>query len=195
MDTDESNEADESDETLVLQYCAQHNEQAFRTLLERYHQRVESLVRSILGNARPSDIQDVMQDIFVRVYRGLPTFRHEARFSTWLYRTACNQAINHRQRSPVRTQPLSDTQVETLGAPGADPSESLQQQQLREQLDRALLRLPTEYQMAVRLHYWQHQSIASIAEMMTIPENTVKSYLHRARKLLAHQLHTQKDSL
>lgn len=184
-----------SDESLVQIYCQTRDDRAFRILLERYHLRIEALVRSVLGSAGASDSQDVTQEIFVRVYRGLTGFRHEAQFSTWLYRTAYNHSLNHKLRTRRRTISVNDATLEQLASPGADPSSALERQQLRQQLDLALERLPTEYQMAMRLHYWQQMPIASIAQLMIIPENTVKSYLHRARKLLAHHLDHQKDSL
>ena len=142
------------------------------------------LAVSVLGQAFVADAEDVAQDILVRVHRALPTFRGDARFGTWVYRLAFNHALNVKGRARYRVPHEGDHEL--LAAPSLEPrpDERLRDEQRRQAVLAGVNELPDVYQSALRLHYWLGASMSEIADMLDVPENTVKSYLHRARRLL-----------
>ena len=152
--------------------------------MRRHQNQVFRLAVSILGQGFVSEAEDVAQDVMVRAYHALGSFRGDSSFGSWLYRIGFNQALNVKARMRYRAPHLNDEALATLpsGDRGADD------EVLAAQRSRAVLQctaeLPEIYQSALRLHYWLGASVAEIAEMLDAPENTVKSYLHRARQLL-----------
>ena len=125
----------------------------------------------------------------------LPAFRAESKFSTWLYRIAYNQTLSYKSRLSVRSTCLGSEGLANLVSRDGDPTATLNNVQLRTVLDAAIDRLPVEYQMAVRLYYWFQLPLNKIALLSATSENTIKSYLHRARKLLANHLEHQREDL
>lgn len=181
-------DTDPSDEELAARYIANADNEAFKRLLNRYIEKVSRLAASILGTRLASDVDDVVQEVFVRVHRGLPTFRGDAKLSTWIFRIAYNQSITYKKRGLARLAVFQSPDSPEALEPECDLSQSMDRPGLRASLDRAIDRLPAEYQVVVRLYYWFEIPICEIAEQVGSPENTIKSWLYRARKLLAHDL-------
>jgi RNA polymerase sigma-70 factor (ECF subfamily) len=173
----------DSDDDLVAR-CRAGDEQAFAELVHRYRDRVFRLALSILGQAFAGDAEEVAQDVFLRVHRGLVTFRGESQFGTWLYRIAFNQAVNLKARVRYRAPHLGENVLAAMPASNRHPVDHLHDEQRQRALLESIDELPDVYQSALRLHYWMDTSVTDIAAMLGVPANTIKSYLHRARKLL-----------
>jgi RNA polymerase sigma-70 factor (ECF subfamily) len=178
----------ESDEVLVRQYRQHGDERAFEVLVRRYQDRVFRLAAAMLGPALVPEAEDVVQEVFVRVHGSLDRFRGDSKFSTWLYRIAYNLTVNARLRAKSRRTQSGVDVLAKFAHPAEGPAHSLEEVQRREVVEVCIGDLPLVYQTALRLHYWQGASAAESAEMLSVPENTLKSYLHRARKQLAHSL-------
>lgn len=172
------------DDRLVARCRDQHDDAAFGELVQRYQSRVFRLVVSILGQEFAADVEDVAQEVFVRVHHGLKSWRGDAAVGTWVYRITFNHALNVKARMRFRAPhvPADLLALRASGAPSAD--EQMDTRRRNEAVLACIHELPEVYQSALRLHYWLGASLAEIAEMLDTPENTVKSYLHRARKLL-----------
>ncbi len=171
-----------SDEALVERVCA--GEVAlFEVLMRRYNQRVYRTARAVLRDDH--EAEEAMQEAWVRVYASLASFAGRARFSTWLTRIVLNHAIE-RDRLRRRTQHLDGDAAE------APESRSAEQQTLDEELRRALERavgdLPDVYRTTFMLRAVEGLSTAEAAECQDLPEETVRTRLHRARKLLRDDL-------
>jgi RNA polymerase sigma factor (sigma-70 family) len=172
-----------SDEQLLETILNKGSHSHFRMLVARYQAKVHSIALSILGPGRQSDAEDVAQDVFVKVYRQLDSFRGDSKFSTWLYRISFNLAIDH-QRKHARHQTED---------PDHHPEPASFRHAEHDQLDReqaaiiesAIAKLDPRQQMIVRLYYWQGFKTREIAEVLGSPEGTIKVYLLRARKSLA----------
>ncbi|MFN3194279.1 MAG: RNA polymerase sigma factor [Aureliella sp.] len=175
----------DSDRELVDRYVCNNEEDAFRILMERYQLPVFQIAASILGLQKTADVEDVVQEVFVRVHRSLASYRAESKFSTWLYRVAYNQAITKKSTLSGKFFVSGSDHLADIAQENADPSADLEKLLVRQELDAAIDRLPVEYQVVVRLYYWHQISISEISSRTNIRENTTKSYLHRARKLLA----------
>ncbi len=178
----------DSDEILVARCRDAGDADAFADLVARHRRQVFRLALSILGQGFSGEAEEVTQEVFLRVHHSLGSFRGEAAFGSWLYRIAFNAAINLKQRVRYRAPHLSDQSLAGLAAPGPDPHDQLASAHRRLALAACIEELPDVYQSALRLHYWMGTPTAAIAELLDIPDNTVKSYLHRARRLLQVKL-------
>ena len=153
---------------------------AFEQLVERHQHKLHTLAARVLGSQ--GDAADAVQEAFIRAWLGLPSFRHGARFSTWLYRICLNAA--HDQRTKRPTRPLEDT------FEPADPRDAFVARELSGALQQALGALDEEYRVAVVLYDVLGCSYAEISELTDVPEGTVKSRIFRGRKRLGDLLGT-----
>jgi RNA polymerase sigma-70 factor (ECF subfamily) len=166
----------ENDRELVSK-ALQGNQKAFRQIVERYHSTAYAVVRGVLGNS--DDVDDVLQNVYIKMYRGLAGFRGESRLSTWIYQIARNEAINAaRKRRP------GGTQVEEVVLPageGANPETAYGKQELSEQMEMAMAEMDDNYRMVLELRYMGERSYEEIAEAMGLPIGTVKTYIYRGK--------------
>jgi RNA polymerase sigma-70 factor (ECF subfamily) len=174
----------DTDETLVARCVDSGDERAFAELVRRYRDLVFRLAISILGQPFAAEAEEVTQDVFLRVHHALSTFRGEARFGTWIYRITFNHAVNLKARVRYRVPHVSDEVLAEVPAPGADALGRLEGLRRDRALAECIAELPEVYQSALRLYYWLDTSVSDIATLIGVPENTAKSYLHRARRLL-----------
>lgn len=175
----------ESDDELVRRFRENRDNRLFDELMRRHQDRVFRLAVSILGPSLVSEAEDVVQETFVRVHHSINRFRGDANFSSWVYRIAYNVALDLKAKSRHRNQRSVNHLAEDVAICTASGNRDSEQ---REVLEMCIGQLPEAYQSAIRLHYWLGRSVAECAELLGVPVNTIKSYLHRARKLLAHTL-------
>jgi len=169
----------------LVEQCRGGSQQAFRELVERYKGLVFGLVARSLGD--PARAEDVAQDVFLRVYRGLPYFRGESRLSTWIYRIAVNVVAAERQRVP--TEPLEGTGEVPREFGGDD--RTFEDLALRDRVEKAMRRLPVNYRVLINGHYMKGLRYEDLAEALNLPLGTVKTHLHRAKRQLRHMLETE----
>lgn len=174
----------QADAWLVEKCCDADDDDAFAEIVRRYQQLVFRLVVSILGQQFAPDAEDVAQDVMVRVHHSLRSFRGEAKLGSWIYRIAFNTALNAKARVRYQAPHLGEATLAATASKDRGPHEQLQDSRRRSGVLACIDELPEVYQSALRLHYWMDTSVADIAIMLDAPENTVKSYLHRARQLL-----------
>jgi RNA polymerase sigma-70 factor, ECF subfamily len=182
-----------SDETLAAR-AASGDEPAFEALVIRYQARVFRLARRLTGN--DGDAQDALQDAFLQVYRSLPSFRGEARFSTWLYRIATNAALmlrRARARRPAESLEEYLPRFDAGGQHAATPAELRVAGRADEILDRQILaekaragieRLPDLYREAFVLRDLEELTTSDVAEVLGLEPATVRQRVHRARLML-----------
>lgn len=173
----------------MARFRDQGDDEAFTALVERHRGAVFRLALSILGPGFAGDAEEVAQEVFLRVHHSLGGFRGDAQFGSWLYRITFNLAVNLKERVRYRAPHLSDEALAGVSSLEPDPLERLDASERRQIVDGCLADLPEVYQSALRLHYWMGHSISDIAVLLAVPDNTVKSYLHRARGLLRVMLH------
>jgi len=178
----------DTDEVLVARCRAGGDQDAFAELVRRYRGPVFRLVVSILGPEFRADAEEVAQEVFLRVHHALAAFRSEAQFNSWIYRIGFNQAVNLKARVRYRARHLSEDALADAASPQLDPQQRLEIKRRQQALAECMHELPEVYQSTLRLHYWMGESVAAIAPLLGIAENTVKSYLHRARRLLHEML-------
>lgn len=152
---------------------------AFAELLASYRPLVVACGRRC--GLREQEVEDVVSTTFLQVYQALPSFRGDAALSTWLRRIAYNQSISVLRKSGRTLK----GHIDRGPADGQDdPLFRLETQELKDKLDDALKYLPPQWIEAITLRYWNHMSIAQIAQVMQVSDVAVRSYLFRARKRL-----------
>ncbi len=129
--------------------------------------------------------EELAQEAFLKVYRSLGKWRGDAAFSTWLFAVAINVYRSWCRRKRLPTVPL-DALDFALSGPSVEAE--LEGRDLGEQVRDAVLALPAKYRDAVILYYFREMDVRSAAAMLGIAEGTLKSHLHRGRKLLAERL-------
>ena len=157
--------------------------EAFDTIVREYQHRIFRLAYAILGE-RPA-AEEVSQDVLLRVWKGLPGFRAESSISTWIYsitRNACLTVLKRRSDPPISLDSPEALRAVDKRA-GADwaTKETWKAQEL-------LRRVPAKYRTVVALFYMQEKSYDEVSEMLGLPVGTVKTYLFRARVILAKAL-------
>jgi RNA polymerase sigma-70 factor (ECF subfamily) len=180
--------ADQADDWLVERCREAADDAAFAELVRRYRGPVFRLAVSILGQEFVPEAEDVAQDVMVRVHHALRSFRGESKVGSWIYRIAFNHALNVKARARFRSPHVSDQLLAATPSPARGPYDQLLDERSQRTVLACVGELPEVYQSALRLHYWLGASMSEIAMLLDVPENTVKSYLHRARKLLHAKL-------
>jgi RNA polymerase sigma-70 factor, ECF subfamily len=152
---------------------------AFSRLVRKYQHRVVGLARGIVAD--PSDAEDIAQDAFLRVYKGLAGFRGTSQFRTWLFQIVINTARSFRSRQRSRVETAVDEQA-LEAAEGSDHVETAVV--ARDEVTRALSKLPVELREAVLLRDVEGLDYREIAELLGIPMGTVESRIFRGRQQL-----------
>jgi RNA polymerase sigma factor (sigma-70 family) len=173
----------ENDSQLVARVQS-GDQEAFAELVCRYRNMVFRLAVSILGREFVPEAEDVAQEVFLKVHHAIATFRGESEFSSWIYRITFNQALNLKERVRFRSPHEDETVLHKAATRDPGPDRQVETAQRDQALAECIRSLPEVYQSALRLYYWMDAGVAEVAELLGVPENTAKSYLHRARHLL-----------
>lgn len=177
----------DADRTLVVEAAA-GNREAFDELVGRYRTRVYNLARILTGG--DADAEDLVQDTFVRAFRGIARFRGDSAFRTWLYRIAVNVIRSHVAQKGRRMQVVttSSTPGEEEREPAIERVRSAENLEAtvvrRHMIDRALAALPEEMRTVITLRDVQGLEYHEIAEVTGLPLGTVESRVFRARRRL-----------
>lgn len=174
-----------SDEKLVARTLA-GDRYAFRALSERHYNAVYRLCRSMLRHSE--DAEDATQEVFVRAYQALGQFAERGAFGAWLRRLTVNHCLNRAQSAAARAGSRGcsiDLLAETLPAAREfEPEVRLMRAEERDRISRELDSLPAAQRAALGLRLLDGLSYEEIAELMGVPINSVRSWLHRGRARL-----------
>ncbi|MDK2821298.1 MAG: polymerase sigma-70 factor, subfamily [Clostridia bacterium] len=163
---------------------------SFENLVLKYQDRVYGLSYQLTGNH--ADAQDLTQEVFIKAYKGLSKFRHEADIGTWLHRITVNLYLNEKRkviRHPVVSldNPINTGDGEItreVAATDGDPQDIIEAIELKDFIKTALRELPEEYQSVLVLRELQGYSYDEIAKILDCSLGTVKSRLNRARQAM-----------
>ena len=154
---------------------------AFGELVEKYQQRLYGSIVHLFG---VRDAEDVVQETFLKAFKKLDKFRGKSEFYSWLYRIGYNTAVDH-YKLRMRTTSLDDSEENT----GTHiPGKELEEKDRGRQLQIALAALSQEHRTVIILREIESLSYDAIADLLSIPEGTVRSRLHRARACLLEEL-------
>lgn len=173
---------------LIQQAVRLGNSAAFTTIVKHYQRFVFHICKNILRSTE--DAEEVTQDVFIKVYWALDTYKGESRFSTWLYRIAHNLSLNKLTkiaRNPVKIQEWQKIHLE-IPSLAATSWEQLAWLDRKKFIAFALERLSAEENEMITLYYMHEQSMQEIAEITGLEANTCKVRVFRARKKMEVEL-------
>lgn len=169
-----------TDDAALVQRCLGGEEAAARELVERFQALVFSLCFRMLGQRE--DAEDVAQDVFLRTFRSLKGWDPKRSLKPWILAIAANRCRTALKARPRNTVGGALHLNEAVAAGSADARD------LADELETAVGGLRDDYRLCFLLFYQEELSCAEIANVMTCPEGTVKTWLHRARRELAERL-------
>lgn len=177
----------DNDDDALIAAALNGSAHAWERLVRRYETRVYNHGLRLTGNR--SDAMDLMQEVFLGVYRNLHRFRGDAKFSSWIFRIAHNKAMDMTRRrnllKPAASEALDEDPLSAVsGERQFEPDASLGQQQQNRQIIAMLASLPLEQRLIVELKIFQSLTFEEIAAMQEISENTAKTRFYAALKKL-----------
>jgi len=188
-------------ERRFLRRLKRRDEAAFSELVEQHKRMVFAVTLRMLGN--PDDAEDVAQEVFVSVFKGLDSFRDESSLRTWIYRIALNHARNRLRTRARRAwdahqsmddRPWFDAQpayAESPASVAGDPVRAAEQRETADQIERGLAALSDDARQMIVWCDLEGRSYDEISELLNVPTGTVKSRIYRARAALRKNMEEQ----
>ena len=183
-------------ERSLLRRLRDRDEKAFRELIDDHRDRVFNITFRMLGNRH--EAEDLAQEVFIKVFKQIDSFRGDSKLSTWLYRVAvneCKNRIKYLARRHDRDRDELDETTQGAGVNGtiggpmpSSPDRALESAQMEKLLQEAIATLEEDQRIVVVLRDVEDLSIEEICDITGLPDGTVKSRLHRARLVLRKRL-------
>jgi RNA polymerase sigma-70 factor (ECF subfamily) len=167
----------------LISAIKRRNSRAFALLVSKYQLKVKSLGLSFFRNS--TDAEDFVQDVFIKVYTCIDSFRGDSQFSTWLMRIAYNTAINSVKRAKDYLPLNEGFEIEDSGL---NPEEKQLRKLTVQAVQETLKEIPEKFAVCLDLYFFYDFSYIDISEMLDLPINTVKSHIFRAKKLMKSKL-------
>jgi len=191
MSKAEANQEYLNEKAIIAEILA-GNSNAYRWLVEKYGARVLAFCRSRMRSEE--DARDAAQEVFIRAYASLASFRSDEDFAPWLFAIAANNVRSHFRLFSSKKHKEEAIANEIAVAPIPDPAEKAEQNLLAEALRRAVASLPADLRVPVELYYFAELSVEETASVLKLGQEAIKSRLFRARKALRHAIETSKAS-
>jgi RNA polymerase sigma-70 factor (ECF subfamily) len=160
--------------------------QAFAEFIDKYKETVFLCCRKL--GLREDEVEDVASETFLAAYKGLSRYGGRAELSTWLWAIAYRQAVSYLRKNRKQWQLEAEPDENIADSKEQEPATAIQGKETEKIVWEAVERLPRLWAMTIILHYREEKSIADIAKIMQAKENTVKTYLFRARGKLKRAL-------
>ena len=183
------------EEDCLLEGLKSGREEAYESLIARFQQPVFNLVFRLMSD--PSDAADVVQEVFLKVFRNIDSFQHKSSLKTWIYRISLNEAYNHRrwfsrhkrQETGFETDDDTATNYEdVLADPGRSAFDLVSDHETQKLVEQALAGLNPTFRAAVVLRDLEDLSYEEVAEILQVSLGTVKSRILRGREALRKSL-------
>jgi RNA polymerase sigma-70 factor (ECF subfamily) len=182
---------DDAEDVRLMELVARGDTVAFEALVERHQTLVLGTVARMLGSN--SDVEDLAQQVFLRVWRSAARYEPRAKFTTWLLKITRNLVFNEMRRTkrhahiPMQSEPQGDD-LPIKDESVRSPAESLLEHELQKAIEEAILELPDTQRMALILRRYEDRSYEEIGEILDLSVPAVKSVLFRARTELRSRL-------
>jgi RNA polymerase sigma-70 factor, ECF subfamily len=155
----------------------------FEDMVKQYQRDIVSFHYRMVGNT--FEAEDLAQETFIKAYKKLDSMKDKKKVKSWLYAIARNTTIDFFRKNKNRSVPLDSTVLENYAeATAVDYRSDVMRREVSKEVQHHLGELPREDQMIVRLLYYEGFSYSEICELLHMNQNTLKSRLHRARKML-----------
>jgi RNA polymerase sigma-70 factor (ECF subfamily) len=169
----------------LVQACLAGENQAFETLVRKYHQAIYNLALRMVKE--PEDAEDIAQSVFVKAYEKLDTYKPSHQFFSWIYRIGINESINFAKKR----KRLDEYESGVSGFREETPEDEVGDDDLGEQIADAIMLLKVDYRMVIVLKHFHDYTYQEMSDVLDIPEKTVKSRLFSARQQLRRILESE----
>lgn len=196
MNHEEENDKDNERDVFLMSAVARGDSVAFADLVNRHKDAVVGTVAKMLGGY--GDIEDIAQQVFIRVWKSAKSYEPTAKFTTWLFTITRNLVFNETRRLGRKRTISSEELEEGSGYESVDkstlsPQESLLEKEMTQAVDAAIESLPEKARMAIILRRYQDMSYEDIAQVLAVSVSAAKSLLFRARAQLREALQEYLD--
>lgn len=175
------NESGLFSDKLLVEKILNGNTQCFAMVVKNTERLVAQIVRKMTINEE--DQKDLVQDIYLKAYQRISSFRFQSKLSTWIATIAYNTALNYLEKKKIPLCEI-DTVQENKIAPSENVEKEIFKSETVQMLNNEINKLPPLYKTLISLYHLEELSNTEIAEITRLPEGTIKSYLYRARKML-----------
>lgn len=184
----------DNEDKLLIDRLIGGDELAFKDLVEQNKKKIYYLAYDFTGNFH--DAEDISQEVFLKVYRRMKTFKRDAKLSSWLYRITINTCIDrHRKKSVIPKKMRVDQELENI-QPGLyedryvdeNPEKKVEAKRIQSDIAQALNKISSRERSVFILRHYNHLSLKDISEILGISVGAVKSFLFRALKKLRKEL-------
>lgn len=186
--------------SVLINQALEGDQKAYSEIVNQYQEKIFNFVYRMVKD-RPL-AEDITQETFIKAFRALSSFNSEYAFSTWLFKIAANNCIDHFRKKKLKTYSLDtpisakegDIHRDYPDTTNHGPEDGILSQEKRLQIKSAISSLPKKYRDAILLRHTQDKSYEEIAEELDIPLGTVKVRIFRAREMLKKKLRDQMRS-
>jgi RNA polymerase sigma-70 factor (ECF subfamily) len=173
-----------SDEELILDIISKDKE-LYVEIIKRYQEKLSHYLRKFMSNS--DEIEDVLQVVFIKAYRNLNGFDPKRKFSSWIYRIAHNEAINHLRKYKNIKVCLDDVEYKILDE-NINIGEDIDRSILRGEIESIISILDMKYKEPLFLFYFEDKSYEEISDILRMPKSTVGTLISRGKKLIKDEL-------
>ena len=177
----------------LIKQAIEGDETAYKQLLGNYRGAIFNLLYKMVRNRE--ETEDLVQEAFIKAFRALPSFNEEYAFSTWLYKIAINNCIDHMRKKRLKTYSINKPVQSKDGEldrefpdTSMSPDRHLLSDERSKLIETAIDDLPENYKIAIILRHSEEKSYEEIASILNIPLGTVKARIFRAREMLKKKL-------
>lgn len=179
-----------SDELRLIEDFNNGNEQAYNQLVVRYQEKIYWIVRRLIPDH--DEANDVTQNVFIKAYHSLKSFKGDSSFYTWIYRIAVNLSLNELRKKKIRRTFSIDDEAHQLRSLDAHPLEQLEHDERTKQIQKAIERLPDKQKKVFLLRYYEELPYEEIAKILHTSVGGLKAnYFHAVRKIGEYLKHEQ----
>lgn len=172
----------------VINRCINGDKNAFSILVTRYKKLVYSIVHNVLYNK--DELNDVSQEVFIRVYKNLNKYNPEYKFSTWIVKITTNLCLDKNKKKKIETTVLEDYHNNIKD--GKTPETECVKKEIKENIFKAIKELPDKYKLPIILFHQNNLTYEEIMKVLNEPMSIVKNRLYRGRQMLKEKLYPEK---
>jgi RNA polymerase sigma factor (sigma-70 family) len=181
------------EDSLLIKHALGGNQKAYHRLRMKYYDAIFKLVNRMVRNRQ--EVEDLTQEAFIKAFTSLDKFDNQYSFSTWLYKIATNNSIDHIRKKKLQTfsinKPIESEESDysfELPDTEPEPDQELIFSQRKKMLDEAMNSLPPKYRQVILMRHVDEKEYQEIAKTLKLPLGTIKAHIFRARELLYKQL-------
>lgn len=170
----------------IIEVVRSEDQRLYSEIIKRYQNKLSHYLRKFIYN--PDELEDVLQVVFIKTYKNLFSFNTRKKFSSWIYKIAHNEAINHIKKNSANHQISLDKVEYQIIDKSIDLGKDFDQTLLKERVENFLSLLKLKYREPLILFYLEQKSYDEISDILRIPRNTVGTLISRGKKILRKNL-------